>query len=52
MILSQYSGNLKDNFPNHKQKHNLSLTLYHETNTKKREYFLADNKPEFFMNIN
>ena len=31
-IPSKYSGNFKYNFPDHKCKHNVSLTLYHETN--------------------
>ena len=26
----------------------MSLILYHETNTKKLEYFLVDKKPEYF----
>ena len=48
LIISRQSyRNLKDNFTNHKQKHNVSLTLNHETNTKTLEDFLVDNKPEF-----
>ena len=35
-------------FPKNKWKHNASLTLYHETNTKKLEDFLVDNEPEYF----
>ena len=45
-ISRKISRNLKENFPNHKRKHNVSLKLWHEVNTKKLEYFLADNKQE------
>ena len=35
LMISRHSfENLKYNFPNHKQKHNMRITLYHETNTK------------------
>ena len=43
-----YSRNLKENFSNHKRKHNVSLSLYHETNIKIIEFFLVDNKTEYF----
>ena len=42
------SRNLKENSQTHKWKHNVSLTLYHEKNTKKLEDFLVDNKPKYF----
>ena len=45
MISRQSYSNLKENFLNHKWKHNVSLTLYHEPNPKKLEYSLVDNKP-------
>ena len=47
IIPRKYSGNFKYNFPDHKRKHNVSLTLYHETN-KKNLSFLVDNKTEYF----
>ena len=34
------SRSLKEDFQNHKRKHNVSLTLYHEKYTKKLEVFL------------
>ena len=48
MISRKSSRNLKDNFPNNKRKHNGSLTLYHETNTKSLEVFLVNKKAESF----
>ena len=51
MMISRKSSNkLKYFFPKHKQKHNVSLKLYHETNTKKLKEFLVDNKPFFKYN--
>ena len=48
-MISRYSSrNLKNNFPKDKQKHNVGRTLYHETNTKKLEFFFVDNRPEYF----
>ena len=44
IISRKISRNLKESFPNHKQKHNLSIKLWHEVNTKKLEYFLVDKK--------
>ena len=31
-----------ENFPNHKQKHDVSLNSWHKANTKDIEYFIAD----------
>ena len=45
-VSRKFSDNLKENFLNHKQKHNVSLKLWHEVNTKKLDYFLVDNKQE------
>ena len=39
IISKNSSSNLKENFLIHKQKHNVSLTLYHEINTKNLEIF-------------
>ena len=38
---------MKYNFLSNKRKHNVSLTVFHEINTKTLEGFLVDNKPEF-----
>ena len=38
------SNNFKWNFTNHKHKHNVSLNLFHEINTKNIEYFMVDHK--------
>ena len=38
-IPRKFSRNLKENFPNHIQKYNASLTLWHEVNNKKLQYF-------------
>ena len=45
-ISRNISRNLKENFLNQKQKHNVSLKLWHEVNTKTIVYFLVDNKQE------
>ena len=45
-ILRNIYSDLKENFPNHKQKHNVSLKLWHEVNTKNIEHLLVDNKQE------
>ena len=45
-VSRNFSNNFKEKFPNHKRKHNMSLKLWHEVNTKKLEYFLVDNKQE------
>ena len=37
---------LKENFLDHKQKHNVSPNLWHEVNTKNIDYFMVDNKKE------
>ena len=40
--------NLKQNFLNQKQKHNVIPTLYHETNTKTIGWGVFDKKPGCF----
>ena len=45
-VSRNFSNNFKEKFPNHKRKHNMSLKLWHEVNTKELEYFLVDNKQE------
>ena len=42
-IFSKY---FKHIFTNQKQKHKESINLWHEVNTTKFEYFMADNKQE------
>ena len=39
---------MKENFYNHKRKHNVNIIFYHDTNTKKHEDFLVDKKPKYF----
>ena len=51
-ISSNSSRNLKDNLPTNKHKHNASLTLYHETNTKKFDNFWSIKNQNIFMNMN
>ena len=48
MISSKASRKLKYTFPEKKWKHNVSLKVFHEINTKTFEDFLVDNKPYFF----
>ena len=50
-ISNKISKNLKENFHNHKWKHNAILTVYHEKSTKKLDSFLVDNKPNVLMNM-
>ena len=45
IMSSNSSRNFKEKFLNHKRKYNVSLTLYHETNTKNLEDFLVDTIP-------
>ena len=39
-----FSKKFKENFPNHKQKHNMSINLRLEVNTKNIDYFMVDKK--------
>ena len=39
-----FSRNNRENFPNHKRKHNVSQSLCHEVHTKTLDYFMVDNK--------
>ena len=48
MISRKAYGKLKNIFQENKRKHNVSLSLYHETNTKTLENILVDNKLEYF----
>ena len=48
MISGKASKKLKNNFPENKQKHNVSLTMFHDIDTKRLEGLLVNNKPEFF----
>ena len=45
-VSRNFSKNIKENFPNHEGKHNVSLNLWYEENTKNLEYFILDNKQE------
>ena len=45
-VLRSFFKQIKENFPNHKQKHNVSLNLWHELNPKKLDCFMIDNKQE------
>ena len=45
-VSRDFSKRFKENFPKHKRKHNVSLNLWHEVNTKNIEYFMVDNKQE------
>ena len=47
-ISRNFSSILKENFPNHKRKHNLSITLWHELNIKKPEFFLNNKREPFY----
>ena len=47
IICRKASRKLKDNLPDNKRKHNVSLTVFQETNTKTIEDFLVDTKPDF-----
>ena len=49
MISSKASKTTKEIFSEKKVKHNLSLILSNETNTKKLEKVLVENKPEYFF---
>ena len=43
-VSRKFSKKLKYTLSNHKRKHNMSIKLWHEVNTKKLEYFMVDNK--------
>ena len=47
-VSRNFSNNSKENLLNHKRKHNVSLKLWHELNTKKLQYFMVDNKQELW----
>ena len=40
----KHSKNFKDNYLNHKRKHNMSLNSWYKVNTKTIEYFIVDKK--------
>ena len=45
-VSRKFSKKFKENFPNHKRKHNVIINLWHEVNTKTLEYFMVDKKQE------
>ena len=45
-VSRKFSKHFEENFFNHKQKHNGSLKLWNEVNTKKLECFMVDIKQE------
>ena len=45
-VAKNYSVTIKETFPNHNQKYNVSLNQWHELNTKIIDYFIVDNEEE------
>ena len=45
-VLRKFSKKFKESFPSHTGKHNLSLNLWNDLNTKIFDYFMMDNKQE------
>ena len=51
-ISKKASRKSKDTFPEKKRKHNVILTVFHETKNQTSEIVLVDNKPENVLKLN